>query len=79
MIEFFTPFSVPSRFHWPMQGPQALARTVAPTASSFASWPSRSIVALTCSEPGVINSGVFSRNPFPAICSAMAAIFSISS
>lgn len=30
-IEFFTPFSTSVRFHWPMQGPQALASTVPPT------------------------------------------------
>jgi len=79
MIELATPFSSPSRFHWPMQGPQALASTVAPTASSFASWPSRSIVARTCSDPGVISNGVFRRSPWSASCPAIAAIFSMSS
>ena len=42
-----------------MHGPHALASTVAPIASRSASRPSRSIVARTCSEPGVISSGVF--------------------
>jgi hypothetical protein len=40
--------------HWPMHGPQALASTVAPIASRSAIWPSRSMVASICSEPGVI-------------------------
>ena len=51
------------RDHWPMHGPQALASTVAPTASRSASRPSRSIVARICSEPGVISSSVFAVRP----------------
>lgn len=67
---FFWPFSISSRCHCPMQGPQALASTVAPNDSSEAIWPSRSIVARTCSEPGVTISGirVFSR-PAARACS----------
>ncbi len=42
------------RSHWPMHGPQALASTVPPMASRSARRPSRSMVARTCSEPGVI-------------------------
>lgn len=34
-----------------MHGPQALARTVPPTFSNISSKPSRSMVALTCSDP----------------------------
>ena len=57
----FGPSGAPSRFHWPMHGPQAFASTVAPIASRSASSPSRSMVARTCSEPGVIISGAFTR------------------
>ena len=46
-----------------MHGPQAFAKTTAPTASKSASRPSRVMVALTCSEPGVINSRHFDFNP----------------
>jgi hypothetical protein len=46
-----------------MQGPHALASTVAPIASRSASSPSRSIVARICSEPGVISSGTWVVNP----------------
>jgi hypothetical protein len=46
MIELAVPSAMSSRFHWPMQGPQALASTVAPISSRVASWPSRSMVAL---------------------------------
>ena len=46
-----------------MHGPHALASTVAPIASRSASRPSRSIVARTCSEPGVMSSGVLTRRP----------------
>ena len=43
---FFSPcFS--ERFHCPMQGPQALARTVAPESSKVDVNPSRAIVART--------------------------------
>ena len=48
---FFWPFWISSRRHWPMQGPQALASTVAPTASSFAIWPSRWMVAMDLLAP----------------------------
>ena len=50
-----------SRCHWPMHGPHTFASTVAPIASRSASRPSRSMVARTCSEPGVMSSGVFTR------------------
>ncbi len=49
-----------------MHGPQALASTVAPAASKVSSSPSRSIVARTCSEPGVIISSVFTFRPLSA-------------
>ena len=40
-----------------MHGPHALARTVAPNETSSSIWPSRSIVARTCSDPGETISG----------------------
>ena len=63
-IVFFADGSMSVRSHWPMHGPQALASTVAPMASRSASRPSRSIVARTCSEPGVTSSWVFAVRPF---------------
>ena len=41
----------------PMQGPQAFARTTAPTSSNTDVTLSRSIVALICSDPGVHRKG----------------------
>ena len=61
------------RLHWPMHGPQALASTVAPTASSSARRPSRSIVARVCSEPGVIMSSTLAVSPWAAACRAIEA------
>ena len=51
-----------ARRHCPMHGPQAFASTVAPIASSARSWPSRSIVARTCSEPGVTSNALAARD-----------------
>jgi hypothetical protein len=62
-IVLVSPFWMSSRCHWPMHGPHALARTVAPIASRSARRPSRSMVARTCSEPGVMSNGVFTRSP----------------
>ena len=52
-----SPFLISVRFHWPMQGPQALASTVPPTLLNTSIKPSRSIVALICSLPGVMVNG----------------------
>ena len=52
-MELGTPDLTSERFHWPMQGPHALARTVAPACSKVLVRPSRSMVARTFSEPGV--------------------------
>ena len=41
---FVSSFPTSERFHWPMQGPQALARTVPPISSNVAMIPSRLIV-----------------------------------
>ena len=67
------PSATSSRFHWPMHGPQALAKTVAPMASKSASSPSRSMVALTCSEPGVTIRGDLAVSPWAAAWRAMLA------
>ena len=56
-----SPFLISVRFHWPMQGPQALARTVPPTLLKTSIRPSRSMVALICSLPGVIVKGTCTR------------------
>ena len=52
-----SPFLISVRFHWPIQGPQALASTVPPTLLNTSIRPSRSIVALICSLPGVMVNG----------------------
>ena len=67
------------RSHWPMQGPQAFARTVAPIASRSASNPSRSIVARICSEPGVISSSTLLFSPCAFACLATDAALVMSS
>ena len=59
------------RSHWPIHGPQALASTVPPIASRSASSPSRSIVARTCSDPGVMYNGTFAVRPCAAAWRAM--------
>ena len=45
--------------------------TVPPMASRSASSPSRSMVARTCSEPGVMNSFDLARRPWADACRAM--------
>ncbi len=62
-----------------MHGPHALASTVAPIASRSASRPSRSIVARTCSDPGVTSSWVLARRPCAAACRAIDAARAMSS
>ena len=62
-IVFGCPVMLSGRDHCPMQGPHALASTVAPTASRSASRPSRSIVARICSDPGVISSSTLDVSP----------------
>src|SRR3954453_5968064 len=58
-----TPFADGGRAHWQIQGPQALASTVAPMASRSASRPSLLMVALICSDPGVISRSVLTLRP----------------
>ena len=59
--------------HWPIQGPQAFARTVAFILCRESIWPSRSIVALTFSEPGVTMKGISNCIPCAFIWSATSA------
>jgi hypothetical protein len=61
------------RRHWPMHGPQALASTVPPISLSEAICPSRSMVARTCSEPGVTMNGTAVCTPCARACSATSA------
>ena len=70
---FGTPTMSWARRHWPMQGPQALASTVAPIVLSDAICPSRSMVARTCSEPGVTMKGTAALTPWARACSATSA------
>ena len=62
-----------------MQGPQALARTVAPIASKSFRYPSLSIVALVTSEPGVTIKGIFAFKPLLAASLAIYAALPMSS
>ncbi len=62
-----------SRRHWPMHGPQALARTTAPMSRSVPSCPSRSVVARMRAEPGVTKSAVLAESPCARACAATAA------
>ncbi len=65
-----SPFWTSVRFHWPMQGPQALARTVPPTLEKISRRPSRSMVARICSEPGVMVKGTLALMPAAKACLA---------
>ena len=67
------------RSHWPMHGPQALAKTTAPRASKSAKRPSLVIVALTCSDPGVIKSRHLALIPNAAASLAIEAALVMSS
>src|SRR3972149_1775559 len=66
---FGSPFFSSGLLHCPIHGPQAFARTVAPIDLRDSIWPSRSIVARICSEPGVTRSGIFALTPFTLACS----------
>ena len=69
-MELTSPLLMVGRFHWPMHGPQALAMTRAPASSSASIWPSRLIVALTASEPGVTSRSTAALTPRAAACRA---------
>ncbi|MNY60364.1 hypothetical protein D3C86_1969050 [compost metagenome] len=62
-----------------MQGPQALASTVAPTASRLSSSPSRWIVWWISSDPGLTMNGTAICAPTALACSAMSAAREMSS
>ena len=62
-MEFGRAGSSVSRFHWPIQGPQAFVIITPPTASKSAIIPSRFRVQYTCSEPGLMISGAAIFNP----------------
>ncbi len=57
------PAATSCRFHWPMQGPQALASTVPPIRWKVSSRLSRRIVWKIRSEPGAIRNGTRARRP----------------
>mmetsp|Transcript_22641 Transcript_22641/g.29632 ORF Transcript_22641/g.29632 Transcript_22641/m.29632 type:complete len:209 (+) Transcript_22641:680-1306(+) len=67
------------RFHWPIQGPHALARTVPPAVSNSSVIPSLSMVARTCSEPGVMRKGTLLFSPAAKACLTRSAHRDISS
>ncbi len=79
MMEFRSPFWMSWRFHWPMQGPQALASTMPPTAVKIAICPSRSMVARICSLPGVMVKVDLAFAPWSSACFATLAARSMSS
>src|SRR5438046_10445908 len=62
-----------------MQGPQALAKIRPPNSSSVLSWPSRSMVARICSEPGVTVNIDFAFKPWLRASRAMEAARDMSS
>ena len=67
---FLSAFSAPTLAHIPMQGPHALANTVAPILSNTPKNPSLSMVYLTNSDPGVIVNEAFNFSPFSETCFA---------
>ena len=68
-----------SRRHCPMHGPHAFASTMASISWSAPICPSRSIVARTCSEPGVTINSVAAETPRPDACRATSAARDMSS
>ena len=58
--------SEPWRFHCPMQGPQALARTTPPILTKASSCPSRAMVSRIFSDPGVMMNSDLALRPFAA-------------
>ncbi len=62
-MESGRPLTASARFHWPIQGPQAFARTVAPICSKVSMNPSRFMVLKIRSDPGVTRKDVFAFSP----------------
>ena len=56
------------RFHWPIQGPHAFARTIPPASSKVESVESRSSVARICSLPGVTKKSITGFKPAAVAC-----------
>ena len=73
------PFLISSRRHCPMHGPQAFARTVAPTDSRAAICRSRLMVSKIWLLPGVTRSGTAIFAPCSLACSATSAAREMSS
>src|SRR6185295_1559760 len=59
--------------HCPMHGPQAFASTLPLISFRDFIWPSRSMVARTCSEPGVTMNETADFTPCAFACSATSA------
>lgn len=79
-MAFVSPFETPSvRFHWPIHGPQALARTVPPAEEKVSKVESRASVARICSLPGVMKKSAFGSNPAADACLTRSSALVISS
>lgn len=64
-----SPFETSSvRFHCPIHGPHALARTIPPASWKVESVESRSRVARICSLPGVMKRSIFGLIPAAEAC-----------
>ena len=78
-MAFVSPFKTPSvRFHWPIHGPQAFARTVPPAEENVSNVESRASVARICSLPGVTKKSAFSSKPAADACLTMSSALVIS-
>mmetsp|Transcript_9808 Transcript_9808/g.26683 ORF Transcript_9808/g.26683 Transcript_9808/m.26683 type:complete len:321 (-) Transcript_9808:629-1591(-) len=78
-IELASPLDTSVRFHWPMHGPHAFARTVPPTFSKISVSPSLVMVALICSLPGLMANGTLALIPAARACLATLAALVMSS
>src|SRR5690606_22640157 len=75
---FSSPF-LSLRSHWPIHGPHALVKMVAPSFSKTSKSPSLSAVYRICSEPGFIPKSLFGFNFLSTACCAMEAALDKSS
>ena len=78
-IVFFSCFSDPTLDHWPIQGPQALVNILVPNYSKVLMNPSRSMVNLTNSEPGLIPNSATGFSPLATACATIDAALEMSS
>ncbi len=74
-----SPILISGLLHWPIHGPQAFAKTVAPISLRACICPSLSIVALIISDPGVTKREVLVLAPFLSACCAIPDALDISS